>query len=274
VRLAPVLQEVAARLSGSVRTEALPWAYALRDAVGLARPDVVVSHWDATLEAEALTGVLADGDLIDRLLSAPRLAEIAPTRGTIELVRILTGLYGTEPEVAATVTGPASVAARLAASCPNEALAAEDRVELADVCADALAGLVADYGHAGATRVVVVEHDAEFLAAGDAAEVQAPLVRALAHQRLAGVLVAPEGLDLAAAGYEETAERWDGAGAPPPVALLPAALWSLTPGRFAERWRALSAQAAGSDALLLTDGPLAPDMPLENLQVARGRVVV
>jgi hypothetical protein len=275
-RLAPVLHELAGRLAGrpvaDARTEPMQWAYALRDAVGLAHPDVLISHWDPDLEADAMSNALTaadgDGDWVDRLLAAPPLAQTAPASAGVELVATLAGLFRSGPEVAAAVTGPVTTAAALAPELLLDDAGPDDRIELADLCADALAGLIGAYGEAGASRVVVIEHDADFLDAADLVGVQSPLVRALAHQRVEGIFVAPPpGTGAEAAGYGATAMRWDGSGAAPDVALVPADLWALPPEQFAERWPGL-ATAAGS-ALLISAGPLPAAMPLENLQTAR-----
>jgi hypothetical protein len=270
MRLAPILHDLAGRLSGrpsDARTQPMQWAYALRDACALAHPDVLVSHWDPALEADALRSAAArDGDWVDRLLNAPRLADAAPTKETCELVKTLAGLFRSGPAVAVSVTGPATVAAALADELLGDDPSEDDRIELADLCADALAGLIGMYGEAGAAKIIVVEHAVDFLDAGDVAAAQSPLVRALGHHRVPGVVVAPEGLRLSAAGYEAAAERWDGGGPPPTVALVPPALWGLPPADFGERWSALVEAAAGGNPLLLSDGPLPADMPLENLQ--------
>jgi hypothetical protein len=273
MRLAPILHDLAARLSGrpaqDARTQPMNWAYALRDAVGLAHPDVLVSHWDGALEADALRAgaTQGGGDWVDRLLNAPRLADAAPTKETVELVKTLVGLFRTGPAIAASVTGPATVASALADELLGDDPSEDDRVELADLCADALAGLIDVYGEAGAAKIVVIEHAAGFLDAGDVCAAQSPLVRALGHHRVPGVVVAAEGLDLSAAGYEAAAARWDGSGPPPAVAILPPELWALPQEEFAERWRGLVKAAEGSEPLVLSDGPLPADMPLENLQL-------
>jgi hypothetical protein len=265
-RVAPILGDLAGRLSGrppaTARSEPMAWAYALRDAAALARPDVLVSHWDPALEADALAEAVGEGegDWVDRLLAAPDLACTPPASAAVELVATLAGLFRSGPEVAATVTGPASVAAVLAPVLLDGDAAAGDPAELADMCADKLAGLIEAFVGAGATLVFVVEHEIDFLEPQDAVLAHAPLVRSLAHQRVDGVLVGAEG-----AGYPSTAARWDGAGPAPEVALLDPDLWSLDPPRFAERWPVLAARAG---ALLLSDGPLPAAMPLENLQAA------
>lgn len=274
MRLAPVLHDLAGRLSGrpaqDARTQPMHWAYALRDAVGLAHPDLLVSHWDPALEADALRAGAAEGegDWVDRLLNAARLADVPPTKQAVELVKTLTGLFRTGPPVAAALTGPVTVAAALAPDLLDAGAGEDDRIELADLCADALAGLIGAYGEAGAGMVVVVEHEPAFLEAGDACAAQSPLVRALGHYRVTGIIVPAAGADLDRAGYPGAAMRWDGQGPPPAVGLVAPDVWALAPEEFAGRWRALVAEAAGSDALLLSDGPLPGDMPLENLQTA------
>jgi hypothetical protein len=269
VRLAPVLAELAGRLAGrpagDARTHPMQWAYALRDAAGLAHPDVLVSHWDPTLEADALAGAVADGegDWVDRLMAAPALAQTPPTQQAVEIVATLAGLFRSGPPIAATITGPVSTAAALAPVVLGGDATDGDRTELADLCADALAGLIGAFAEAGASLIVVVEQRAEFVE--DVANIQAPLVRALAHHRVDGIAVASAGVELP--GYGAQAVPWDGTGAPPPVALLAPETWDEPPERFAERWSALLASAGG--ALLLSDGPLPAAMPLENLQTAR-----
>jgi hypothetical protein len=276
VRLAPVLHELAGHISGrplsDARTDPMQWAYALRDVVGLARPDVLVSHWDPELEADALAAALADGDSdgdwVDRLLAAAPLADTTPAAQAVELVGTLAGLFPGGPPVAASVTGPASVAAILAPDLIGAAADVDDRVELADLCADALAALIGAHGAAGASLVVVVEREAGFLEPSDLAEAQAPLVRALAHQRIDGILAGAAGADLPSAGYSARAIAFDGDGPVPDVALVSPDVWELPPDRFSERWSQIVGAADG-DALLLSDGPLRTGTPLENLQTAR-----
>jgi hypothetical protein len=244
------------------------WAYAVRDAVALAHPDVLLSHWDLQLEADALRAGAAggEGDWVDCLLNAPRLADASPTKEKVELVRTLAGLFRTGPPVAAVVTGPATVAAGLADELLGEDAGEDDRLELTDLAADALAGLIGAYAEAGACKIVVVERVDGFVDQGDVAAAQAPLVRALGHHRVPGIILAPAGVELEAAGYEAAAAHWDGGRDPPAVALVPPALWALPPDEFAQRWRELVAQAAAADVVLLSDGPLPAEMPLENLQ--------
>jgi hypothetical protein len=124
-RRAPILQDVAARMAerpaSDLRQDPVAWAYALRDAVALAKPDLVVSHLDPALEADALP--LGAGDPVDALLDVEDLPARQP------------------------------VAARLAGAAGAEA----DLEELADVAADLLAGLVEAYAAAGATTIVIAE---------------------------------------------------------------------------------------------------------------------
>jgi hypothetical protein len=248
------------------RTEPTRWAYALREAVALAGPDVLVSHWDPKLEADALRAGIGPGDdWVDQMLAAPALAQAPPTIAAVELVGLLAGLYRSGLPIAAAVSGPVTVAAALAQGLLGASPAAGDRVELAELCADALAALIAAYGDAGASIVLVVEHHTSLLAGADAAGVHSPLLRAIAHQRLSAVLLAPDGFG-GSIGYEAVATRWDGSGPPPAVAAIDAGLWALPPEQFAERWRELKDGGATAGVLLLSDGPLPAAMPLENLQ--------
>lgn len=273
IRLAPVLHRVAGRVSGrppdDARREPEAWAYALRDAAALAEPDMLISHWDPSLEADALRAPAAEqDDWIDGLLAAPPVAELTATRECVALVRTLARLRG---DVAASVTGPAGVAAALAPRLLGERPAPEELRELADVCADALAGLIGAYGHAGASAVVVVEHGVGHAATGELVEVHAPLVRALDHHGLAGIFIPPAGRG-GTGGYQLAAVRWTGEGAPAAVCLLDPGLWALPPARFAEHMQDLVGRVAGADVLLLSDGPLPHDIPLENLRLARAAV--
>jgi hypothetical protein len=249
----------------------MQWAYALRDAAALARPDVLVSHWDPTLEADALAAALPrpDGDWVARLLAAPALRDTGPARATVELVATLTELFRAGPPVAATISGPVSVAAALAPSLLPDPAGAEERIELADLCADLLAALIGAYGDAGASIVLVLEHDPSFVASAELAGIHAPLLRAMEHQQLEAVLVEPSGAEPSTAGYRLRALPWEGPAAPPAVALVSRGLWALAPEQFAERFSALLAATADADVLIVSDGPLPADMPLENLSRAQ-----
>lgn len=175
-RSAPILQEVAGRLAerpvSDLRSDPVGWAYALRDAVAIAKPDLVVSHLDPELEAAALPR--GEGDPVDALLDVEDLASLPPVAAAVELVRTLAGLPGYGGRVVATVTSPADVAARLAGGD----LGAEDVEELADVVADLLAGLVEAYAAAGAGTVVIAEWS------DPGHEANGPLLRAAAHARI------------------------------------------------------------------------------------------
>ncbi|WP_205699310.1 uroporphyrinogen decarboxylase family protein [Conexibacter sp. SYSU D00693] len=281
LRIAPVLDEVAARLSGRPRTDRLRdpvgWAYALRDAVAVAEPAVVVSHLDGELEAAALRAALAGGaHWSDRLLDAAPLARTAPTAEAAELVRTLVGVGRAGRPVAATLTGPWTVAARLAPEVLGDAAHdAGAQAELADLVADALAALLGAYAEAGASLVVVVEEGAGALDDVDRAGAHRPLVRALAHHRLDGVLWLPDGVgaDAVAGGYAAVARAWAGTGEPPAggAVRLDPALWDQDPGAFAARWPAIAAAAerAGAD-LVLSDGPVPGGAPAANLRAAAG----
>jgi hypothetical protein len=249
VRIAPILHELAPRLSelsaADARTDPVRWAYALREAVSLASPDVLVSHWDPALEADALSaaaaGADAGSDWVDRLLDAAPLAQTPPAAAAVELVGVLAGLYRSGPTLAAALTGPQTLAAALARPLLGSSGGdgtEEDRLELASLCADALASLVGAYGEAGAQMLVVVERDGAFLDGAGAAEAHSALLRSIAHHRL------------------------------PAVAALAPEVWAEPPDMLAARWRALREAAGAADVLLLSDGPLPGGMPLENLQRA------
>jgi len=274
LRLAPILQDVAGRLAGrpagARRADPVAWAYALRDAAALARPGVLVSRLDPALEAHALRAALPGGDdWVDRLTGARPLAQVEPAVGAVELVRTLVGAQrGSGMAVAATLSGPCSVAARVAGEL-GVGDDADDHVELADLVADALAGLVGAYADAGADPIVVVEEDVAFVPADERAAVHAPLVRAISHHRREGVLWWPACFGgRRPTGYDASALPWDGDGDPPPgpaLRLAPSS-WAGDPAAVAARWPGLlSAAGAAGATLVLSDGPLPADVPPENL---------
>jgi len=276
LRLAPILQDVAARLAGrpagAWRTDPVGWAYALRDAAGLARADVVVSHLDPALEADALGAALADaGDWADRLADAAPLAETEPAAQAVELVRTLAGAFrGSGTAVAATLSGPCSVAA-VTAPALGVGDDPDDRAELADLVGDALAALAGAYAGAGADLVIVVEDDVTFVRQEDRAAAHAPLLRAIGHQRREGVLCWPPGGGEPPARYDAPALPWDGEGeAPAARALrLAASCWAGAPAEVRARWPALLDAARASGAtLVLSDGPLPGDVQPESLLAA------
>jgi hypothetical protein len=244
-RYAPVLQEVAGRLSGEspslLRDDPVRWAYALRDAVELAQPDVVVSHVDARLEADAVLGSgPPTGDRTAWLGNVPDLATLPPTAAAVELVETLAGIYrsDTDPPVAATLTGPVTLAARLAPELLPPGADEDARVDLADLAADLLAALAGAYVGAGASLLLVVEPESDFLPTDPG--LMGPIARAAAHRRLELVV----------------SDLRDG---------IPSAVWSLRPDELAVEWERLE---AGADDLLLSDGPVPADIPLENLRHA------
>lgn len=222
-RTAFVLQDVAGRLAGrdplaALREDPVAWAYGLRDGVALAEPALVVSHWDPALEAAALAAALADGgDWVDRVVDAAPLAETAPTAAAVELVGTLAGIYRGKAPVAALLSAPATVAAALAPTLLEDPTDDADLAELADLAADALAALLGAYAEAGATTIVVADPSPGAVALADAAASHRPLVRALAHHRLEGVLLAPREGERPE-GYAAVAELWDGQGQPPEAA--------------------------------------------------------
>ena len=205
-RYAPILQEVAGRLCGQapslMRLDPVRWAYAVRDAVSLAQPDLVVSHYDESLEADAIHAAAGPG-----LHELPALAAVEPTARAVELVRVLAEIYATpgSPAVAATVTGPATVAARL---CPLAPGVSEE--ELAELAADLLAPLVGAYARAGAAVAIVFSR-----APSDERQI-GPLRRAADHHRIELAVVdrnewrplpastPPESLRRSAAGSDRT----------------------------------------------------------------------
>src|SRR5271157_2560660 len=175
MQLALVLQEVAARVNSTPPEERIRqparWAYALRDAVALARPDWIVTHHDLQLEA------LAAAEQVDTVEDAPDadLAASALGAAALELTETLRGLYPSGI-IAASLTGPATMAARLAARL------AEPDIDLETAaldCGDALAALAAAHAERGASRVIVWEPDAGGLEPGALAQAHEPLLRRL-----------------------------------------------------------------------------------------------
>ena len=170
---APVLSQVGPALSesdASFEAEPVRWAYGLRAAVDLARPDWIVSHHDLGLEARALR---APGvDIEDAVL-----AELALTEGVLDVAQTLAALYPGR-EVAASVTGPATLAARLEG----------DPLDLLDACADAVAAFAATVADAGATRILVWETEPGGFDAADVLAAHRPLLRRLAMRDVRAVL--------------------------------------------------------------------------------------
>jgi hypothetical protein len=254
VQLAPVLQEVAARVNPTPPEERLRqparWAYALRDAVALARPDWIVTHHDLQLEA------LAVAEQVDTVEDAPDadLAASALGAAALELTETLRGLYPSGI-IAASLTGPATMAARLAARL------AEPDVDLGTTaldCGDAVAGLAAAYAERGASRVIVWEPDAGGLEPGALAQAHEPLLRRLTLLGLDAVAVGAEGLR--ECEYTALACASGGRGA----ALLEADAF----GDSASLDAALAGAeaSAGADAVIVSDGPVPGDCDLTALR--------
>ena len=248
-RYAPILQEIGGRLTGEspalLRSDPMRWAYALRDAVELARPDLVVSHFDDRLEADTVLGAgRPDGDPIGWLAGVPELATLRPAAAAVELVGTLAGIYRSpgDPPVAATLTGPATLAARLAPELFPAGAGADERIDLADLAADLLAALARAYADAGAAVLIVLERQPELLVTdADRAAALEPLARAAAHRRVELLTSGPG----------------DG---------VPAEVWSSPPHEFAAAWE--HAEAGALD-LLISDGPVPAGIPLGNLAQAR-----
>lgn len=253
VVLAPVLQDVAARVGGREPEQRLSapdrWAYALRDAAALARPDWLVTHFDLDLEAAAVVSLgLEPGDLLD--------AQIGQSEGgaaALELTATLAALYP-QDVVAASLTGPVTTVARLAA------LRGEPVDDLADAaldCGDALAAYAAEHVARGARRIVVWEPEADALDADALAEAHAAILRRLALLEVEALVAGPEAAG--EAGYPRSAAASSGRGA---ALLSPEAFR----GR-AELAQALAeaAEIAGEGGVLLSDGPVPADCDMAAL---------
>ncbi len=226
----------------------MAWAYTLRDAVEVAEPDLVVSHMDERLEADTLLGSTApETDWMKRIESAPQLALSPPTAAAVELVRTLSGIYRSARPVAATVTGPVTVAAVLAGELLADGAPQDERIELAEMAADLLTALAAAYVDAGAAVLIVFEPRAGFLSEeADRMSALRPLERAAGHLRTELILARP------------------GIGIPPEV-------WALPPLAFAEQF---DRYARTGPELILSAGAIPADLPLDNLRHARAATMV
>src|SRR5271166_5400371 len=252
--LAPVLQDVAARVSGAPADQRLRdparWAYALRDAVALAHPHWIVTHHDLELEA---TGAAEQAGALDDLLDV-ELSIAGPGRSLLELTATLAGIYPTGV-VAASLTGPATMAVRFARKTSEEDC---DLETAALDCGDVLAALAAGLVEHGATRVLVWEHDGDGLGPGALVSAHEPILRRL---KLAGVeAVAVGSASLLGVGYAALA--WPGGGDGAAV---------LGPEAFASPEgldHALTGaeSIAGADGLVLSDGPVPGDRDMGALR--------
>ena len=219
------------------------WAYALREAVALARPDVLVVGWDAGFELAALReaadpGGTSAGGVADALYDADRpLRARAAAGALVSQLTTLSGLFpGDRPALWVAVAGPASLAGALGAR-------ADEVDEVADLCADQLVDLLGACAEAGAAAVVLREPAP---AAGvDVVAARAPIVRALEHQRVALVTLPPEDDD--------------------DVALAPASAWLADDDTFAAALSGWRTTVAGG-GLVLGDGPVPAQVALERFQ--------
>jgi hypothetical protein len=239
---APVLQAVAARMTATpvslMREDARRWAYALREAVTLVRPDWVLTHHDPALEADALSG-LASGDALFDVA----LAELAPAASAVELTATLAALYPTAT-IAASITGPGALAGALASGPLGEGVLADLEVD----CGDVLAALAAAHVEHGARRILVWETDGDGAALTAA---HAAITRRLALCGVDAVLCGAPRLD--AVGYAAHALRDGGRGAR-----------LIDPHAFA------SADTRSGD-VVITDGPIPADCDMALLRAAGER---
>lgn len=218
------------------------WAYALREAVALARPGVLLVGWDAGFELEALREAVgpdaaADG-IADALYDAdgPLRARAAASALVTQLAT-LKGLFPAgEPALWVAVLGPASLAGALGAG-------GDEAAEVADLCADQLVDLLGACAEAGASTVVLREPAP--VSGVDVAAARAPIMRALEHQRVALLTLPLEG---------------DGE-----VTLAPADAWLADDDAFAASHAAWRTAVAGG-GLVLCEGPVPQDIALERFQ--------
>ncbi|BBG02371.1 MULTISPECIES: hypothetical protein [Pseudonocardia] len=258
----PVLDLVAARMAGvpvGARTDPARWAYHLRDAIALARPDWVVTHHDPLAEPDAVRE--AGGDPLDRPL-----ATAAAVEPLVELTRVLAGLFP-RATVAASLTGPVAMARALAGADPGGGPAGEPAPDLVADCADALAELASAQVQAGARRLLVWEDAASLAGALD------PLLRRAAT--LGTPVVVRGGTGPGATGGDGAGSVLhagpDGDGGAllvdPAVVAAGSAGESDEPfGTLWRRWRAVPGAR-----LVLTDGPLPLDCDLGRLREAGER---
>lgn len=235
--LAPVLQEVALRMNpgaAGLRDDPAAFAYTLRDAVQLVRPDWIVTHHDPALEAETVTGAGTEpDDVVDVDLTAA-----GPAAKALELTSTLAGVF-TGKTVAASITGPATMAAAIAGE--------HDFAAVAEDCGDVLAALAAAHAERGAARIIVWEPETGGLDPDDLAPAHEPIVRRLALAGAQAILCAPAVIPV---GYAAVASSKHGDGA----ACLVAEAFSSPEALQAELARAT--EIAGADGILVSDGPV------------------
>ncbi|CAJ1504963.1 hypothetical protein [[Mycobacterium] burgundiense] len=247
---APVLDQVAARIAGSHpcwRTDSTRWAYCLREAVGLVRPDWVITHFDPFAEADAVTAsVTASAAVVDvDLARTPILA------AALELTTVLARLYPGQP-VAASVTGPGTLSKILAQrfSTPDE-----DLPDLIADVGDLLGVLVGSYVAAGAGRILVWESFESDLP-DDVADSHGPMLRRLDTMGVPAVLCGAEGLDELGYAHHVVAGR----------GLAVAADFGTV--AFDQLWPTL---VTGYDGPIVSDGPIPGDADLSVLAAAANR---
>lgn len=249
---APVLQEVAARIGGTessmMREQPERWAYSLREAVSLVAPDWIVTHHDLDLEADAAraTGV----DLAD-VVEIP-LDGSATASAVLELTATLATLYPQAP-VAASVSGPAAMAARLLEDEATDL----DPLDTLDLCGDALAGLAAAHVERGAQRVIVWEPVRGPFASDDVEAAHRPLLRRLETLGAAAVLCSAA--ELGGEGYAAHASP----SASRAAVLVPLDAFPLAEGDDFPLIAEIEAAPAGD--LVLTDGPIPRDCSMSAL---------
>lgn len=253
---APVLSEVAAAISGtpadSMQADPARWAYALRDAVDLARPDWIITHFEPGLEADAIASAADEADGVgDADLSAtPAAAAVAELTGTVAAIHPTT-------TIAASVTAPAAVADRLAAhfgGIEDE----DERLDLLDSCADLLADHAAALATRGAGRIIVWDRDGGGFDPADRASALRPLARRLGMAAVPVVLCAADDAD--AEGFEYHASPGSESAA------------LIDPARFlqARTIEELLGPLAGA-AIALTDGPIPGECDLSLIRAAGER---
>lgn len=251
---APVLQEVAARISGTepqtMRTEPSRWAYALREAVSLVAPDWIVTHHDLKLEADAVRSAAPE---LDDALDAP-LEQAAAASAALELTATLASLYQ-QAVVAASVSGPAAIAASLIEAAADDP--SLDPLDALDLCGDALAGFAAAQIERGAARVVVWEPSLGPFEAADVEAAHRPLLRRLETLGAAAVLCS--GPELAGEGYAAHARPSSGRAA----TLIPPDAFPIEDGDGRELIATIESGPAGD--VVLTDGPIPRDCSMSFL---------
>ncbi len=253
---APVLQEVAARISGTepatLREQPDRWAYALREAVSLVAPDWIVTHHDLGLEADAARATGADlADAVDVPLDGS-----APASAALELTATLATLYP-QALVAASISGPAAMAAHLLEEEEEEEAADLDPLDALDLCGDALAGLAAAHIERGAQRVIVWEPSCGPFAVDDVEAAHQPLLRRLETLGAAAVLCS--GADLGGDGYAAHASPSSSRAA----MLVPLDAFPLAEGDDFPLIAEIELAPAGD--VVLTDGPIPRDCSMSAL---------